>query len=230
MIISTYRPYFAPFSGFFEKMVYCDVMVILDSIQFPFGRSWLTRNRFKNDKGIYWIRVPVWKKGKGVQKINEVKICYEREWTEKTITGLYMAYKNSPYFLEHIDFWEYILNQNIEKLAELNLNIIKYVIDYLNIHVNIVLLSNLGINQKEPNLSIQICKKLGADHFIIQKSAKKYLNIDLFEKEGIEILFFNPNTLVYPQLWGDFIPNLSIFDLIFNCGPKSIDIIKQNVK
>lgn len=226
MIVSSYQPYFAPFPGFFEKILSSEVFVIMDSVQFPLGRSWLTRNRFKNDKGIYWIRVPVWRKGKGLQNISEVRICYDRGWAERTIKGLRMAYKNAPYFSEHIGFWEKILSMGIERLVDLNLKIIHYVMDYLNIRIRPVLLSELGIKKKEPELTICICKSLGAKHFLARKSAKKYLDLREFKKEGIEVIFFNPKTPVYPQLWGDFIPNLSIFDLIFNCGPKTLDIMK----
>ncbi len=228
MIISTYQPYFAPFPGFFKKIMLSDVFVIMDSVQFPLGRSWLTRNRFKNDKGSYWIRIPVWRTGKGIQKINEVRICYEREWKEKVLKGLDMAYKNAPYFLEIIQAWEDILRREPELLLDLNLYLIRYVLDYLGIKKRILLLSELGIEEKEPELSLRICKMLGADRFLAQKSAEKYLDGELFRKEGIELIFFNPRPPIYPQLWGDFIPNLSIFDLLFNCGKKSVEIIKRD--
>ncbi len=229
MIVSAHRPYFAPYPGFFKKVLLSDVFVVLDSVQFPLGRSWLTRNRFKNDKGIYWIRIPVWKTGKGLQKINEVDICYERGWKDKLIKGLTMAYKNAPYFSEIIQIWKDVLEREPKKLLELNLSLIKYVVDYLSIDTKIVLLSELGISAKEPTLSIEICKKLNADSFLAQKSAKKHLSSELFEKENIRLIFFNPNACIYPQLWGEFICNLSVFDLLFNCGPKSAEIIKEKV-
>ncbi len=225
MIVSTCRPYFAPFAGFFEKIMRSDIIVVLDSVQFPLGRSWLTRNRFKNDKGTYWIRVPVWKTGKGLQRINEVEICYERGWTGKTLKGLEAAYKNAPYYLEHMGFWEQLLKQGIKRLTDLNLAIIRYVLDYLKIDTKLILLSELSIEEKEPMLTVNICKSLKADQFLAQKSAKKHLDTELLQREGIEALFFDPGIPVYPQLWGEFIPNLSIFDLMFNCGPMALYII-----
>lgn len=71
MILSTSQPYFSPFPGFFLKAFLSDIFVILDEVQFPMGTTWLTRNRFKNDQGTLWMTVPVWKKGLGLQKINE---------------------------------------------------------------------------------------------------------------------------------------------------------------
>jgi hypothetical protein len=47
----------------------------------------------------------------------------------------------------------------------------------------------------------------------------------LFAAAGISLEFFQPPSPVYPQLWGDFIPNLSAFDLLLNCGPKAKEIL-----
>jgi hypothetical protein len=72
---------------------------------------------------------------------------------------------------------------------------------------------------------IEICKKFGASQFLNQHAAKKYLNEGLFQEAGIELKYFKPPALIYPQLWGSFIPNLSTFDILFNCGPKARDIL-----
>ena len=94
----------------------------------------------------------------------------------------------------------------------------------------LLLLSELGIEEKEPWLTVEICKNLGASRFLMQKGAEKYLSPDTFLKAGVELTFFNPPAPVYPQLWGQFAPDLSIFDLLFNCGPKTLDILASMVK
>jgi len=98
MIISAYQPYFAPFSGFFAKALRSDLLVIMDRVQFPRGTTWLTRNRFKNDQGTLWMTIPVWKKGLGLQKIDEVRICHEGRWARKHLVSLKSAYANAPFF------------------------------------------------------------------------------------------------------------------------------------
>ena len=75
MIITTHQPIFLPWPGFFAKALHADVRVLLDTVQFPLGRSWMTRNRLKSDQGELWLRVPVWKIGKGTQRICDVAIC-----------------------------------------------------------------------------------------------------------------------------------------------------------
>ena len=106
MIISASRPYFAPFPGFFSRLHLADVCVILDSVQFPRGTTWITRNRFKNDQGTLWMTIPVWKKGLGLQNIDEVRICREGSWPRKYPASLKQAYAHAPYLHEHLQFIE----------------------------------------------------------------------------------------------------------------------------
>ena len=226
MILSTNQPYFSPFHGFFYKVYLSDVHVILDTVQFPRGTTWLTRNRLKNNKGTLWITIPVWKKGLGLQKIHEVRICYEGFWIRKHPASIKSAYAKAPYLYEHLDFLEGIFLRGFERLIDINVSIIRYLLKHLGIDRKIVLLSELGLpEEKGSPLLVEICRKMGADHFLAQAPAKKYMDVNLFRESGISLKYFSPPPLVYPQLWGDFIPNLSVFDLILNCGPKARDIL-----
>lgn len=227
MIVSAYQPYFAPFTGFFAKALMSDVFVIMDAVQFPQRSSWLTRNRFKNDQGTLWLRVPVWRTGKGLQKINEVRVCHEGLWKQKALSSLKTAYANAPFFEDHAGFLERVFSKEIESLVDLNLMIIQYLAERFEVRARVVLLSDLGIEAVEPRLSVEIGKKLGASHFLAQKSAAKYLDREAFDGAGVSLRFFNPRPAVYPQLWGQFIPNLSSFDLLFNCGPKAARFLKK---
>lgn len=225
MILSANQPYFFPYPGFFYKAHLSDTFVILDTVQFPQGTTWMSRNRFKSHQGTLWLTVPVWKKGLGLQRINRVKICHEGRWARKHVESLKSAYEKAPYFEDHLEFVERVFSSNIEKIADLNLQIIRYLMDQLRIATKLVLLSELGIEARGDRLLIELCQKLGASHFLAQKGAKKYLNETLFQEGGIKLEYFGPPSPVYPQLWGSFISNLSTFDLMFNCGQKARDIL-----
>lgn len=225
MIISVNQPYFSPFIGFFYKAYLSDSFVILDEVQFPRGTTWISRNRFKNAQGSLWMTVPVKKKGLGLQKINAVRIHHEGRWEKKHLQSLKDAYARAPYFREHLKFLEELFSAKFEKLIDFNMNIIRYLMQQLQINSNVILLSELDIHAKGENLIIAICKKLEASRFLIQKTAKKYLNAESFKAEGIQLTDFRPPSPIYPQLWGEFIPNLSALDLILNCGSKARDIM-----
>jgi len=228
MIISANQPYFAPFSGFFYKAFLSDVLIILDEIQFPHGTTWISRNRFKNDQGPLWLTIPIWKKGLGEQNINQVRSCYEGRWPRKHLESFKSAYGNAPYLVDHLSFIEGLFASRWEKLIDLNLAIIRHLMNCLQIQTRLVLLSELRVKARGTQLLIEICKALGAPAFLAQSQAKKYLEVDLFQKEGIELRFFRYTAPIYPQLWGDFLANLSTLDLLFNCGPKSREILLRH--
>ena len=225
MIIAANQPYFCPFPGFFYKIQLCDIFVILDDVQFPQGTTWITRNRFKNDHGTLWITVPVWKKGLGLQRISDVKICHEDRWQKKHTESLRSAYVHAPYFVEHFEFLKEIFSSTHQTILECNLEITEYLVKLLKIETKILLMSELGINARGNDLLIEVCKTLGGSGFLAQSAAEKYIDEEQFKAAGIRLDYFRYTSPIYPQLWGDFIPNLSAFDLIFNCGPKARDIL-----
>jgi hypothetical protein len=229
MIVSAYQPYFAPFPGFFAKAMHSDILVLMDGVQFPRGTTWLTRNRFKNDQGTFFVTVPFWKKGLGLQKITDVKICYERPWARKFMASLEASYAKAPFFENHLEFLEDVFSDRFERLIDLNVEIIRHLMRHLQIPARVVPLSDLGIKATEPQLTLDVCRKLGASHFLAQRSAGKYLDPTIFKSAGIKLMFFNPRPPVYPQLWGAFIANLSVFDLLFNCGPAACDILRKQL-
>lgn len=128
LILSANQPYFAPFPCFFYKAHMSDIFVILDEVQFPRGTTWLTRNRFKNDQGTLWITIPVWKKGLGLQKIHEVRICHEVSWARKHLASIRNAYAKAPYFADHRHFMEEVFSRKFDRLIDLNLYMINYLI------------------------------------------------------------------------------------------------------
>jgi hypothetical protein len=228
MIVSVNQPYFAPFPGFFHKASLSDVLVILDDVQFPRGTTWISRNRFKNDQGTLWMTIPVWKKGLGLQKIKEVSICYEGRWPRKHLESLKSAYGQSPFFEDHLNFIEEIFTCRCEKLLEVNLKIITYLLDCLHLDTKLVLLSELGISAPGEKLLVEICKHLGASIFLAANQVQKYLDPICFQENGIELRSFRYAAPVYPQLWGPFLANLATFDLVFNCGPKARHILNRH--
>jgi hypothetical protein len=229
MIVSVNQPYFAPYPGFFLKANLSDYFVILDDVQFPRGTTWISRNRFKNDQGTLWMTVPVHKKGLGLQKISDLRICHPGNWGKKHLRSFRNAYAHAPYLHEHLGLMERLLSEQFDRLLEFNMEIIDYILGYLGIDTRLVPMSRLGVTGKGTPLIIEICKALGATQFMVQSSAVGYYHPALFESAGIELISYKKPDYVYPQLWGDFIANLSVLDMMFTCGPKAREIILASV-
>ena len=218
MIVAANQPTFAPYPGFFAKAALADVFVLLDTVQFPRGTTWITRNRFKGPSGGLRLTVPVWKKGLGLQRIRDVRICHDRPWGENLLRTLWNAYRNAPYFRELVYVWEEAVESRCERLLDLNLALIRHLLEVFGIETRLVLLSELDVEAAGDALLIEICQHLGAHTYLAQESAAAYLDGDRFRDAGLALRLFRPPSPVYPQLWGDFLGNLSAFDLVWNCG------------
>lgn len=229
MMVTTHQPIFLPWPGFFYKALRADTMVLLDRVQFPIGRSrsWMTRNRLKSDQGEVWLRVPVWKAGKGKQIIQDVAICDDRNWRRKHLYSVYEQYANAPYLNDYLPALEAIYAHPHDRLVDLNLELIRFLWDALGLQSKLVLQSELGVSGMGTELLVSICQALDADTYVTLPFVEKHLEPERFPASGITFSLPRFHPPIYPQLWGAFRYNLSALDLLFNCGPKSLDIIAQ---
>ncbi len=225
MVLTTHQPIFLPWPGFFFKAMQADVMVLLDDVQFPLGRGWMNRNRLKSDNGMLWLTVPVWKKGRGKQIIRNVRIYNEEDWRKKHLRSILHYYANAPYLDNHYPMIESIYMQKHELLIHLNIDLIRYFWSILGLRTKLILQSELGIFSKGTDLILQICRSLNAGQYITFPIIEKYLDLRQFKSNNIKVNYAQYHPPIYPQLWGDFIYNLSTLDLLLNCGSKSQEII-----
>ena len=210
------QPTYLSWLGYFEIISSTDIYVIFDHVQFE-RKSWQQRNRIKTPQGAIWLSVPV-QKAPLKTPICDIKIDYnngnplKRHW--KTIE---LAYKKAPYFRERKDGFEKIYSRKYVLLRDLNIALIKEVLDILNIKRKIILSSELGLkdeNMEKTEKIINLCKKTGITQLLDSAGAKNIFNKSLFK--DISITFQDYEYPKYSQLWGEFIPQISTIDLIFN--------------
>jgi hypothetical protein len=227
VIVTTHQPIFLPWIGFFYKALLADLVVLLDDVQFARGFTWVNRNRLKCDQGELWLTVPVKKKGRGLQKISDVEVLDEGNWPRRFYQGISQNYVHAPYFADHRAFLKDLMQMRWRKLVELNIAAIYYLAGSLGIGNKVVLQSSLQIQSQGSELLVKITKETGADVYLTPLVSKKYVDENLFTQQGINVQFFNFIPPVYPQLWGEFLCNLSALDLLLNCGGKSLEVIKK---
>jgi len=205
-----------------------DCMVLLDDVQFPRGHGWMNRNRLKNEQGELWLTVPVHKKGRGLQIIRNVEIFNDSNWRRKHLRSLQQNYAHAPYLEQYSSAIEAIYQINHHKLISLNLDLIRFFWQTLSLKTQLHLQSDLGISGKGTDLLIAICQHLQAKSYLTFPVVEKYLDLGKMMRSGIQATFVNFHPPIYPQLWGDFIYNLSTLDLLLICGPKSAEIISKS--
>lgn len=219
------QPTYLPWSGYFCIMKEADVYVFLDNVKFV-PRSWQCRNRIKALKPV-WLTVPVHSNAQS--KIVDVEIDNSKPWRRQHWNALRTSYGKAPYLNVHSSFFKSVYEKEWQKLAALNICIIKYLAEQLNLSPVFLQASTLHLSGKRTSLLLEICKLLKADRYVSSIGAKEYMKEDhaeeLFKNENIKVEFLEYNNPVYSQLFGEFIPELSFVDCLFNCGPKSSEIV-----
>lgn len=231
MIISVHQPQYIPWLGYFDKIARSDCFVFLDCVQYKV-REFQNRNKIRTKDGWIWLTVPVITKGEGRQRICDIKIDNEIAWARQHLKSLESWYAKSEFFDKHIEFFRTIYSREWDKLSELNMHIIEYCLGQLAINTPIHFESELEINGTKTDRIIEICRKLKGDTYLSGSGGKDYLEEDKLVQVGIKLVYQDFKHPVYVQQFmkteADFLPYMSVLDLLFNKGEHSNNILNIN--
>ncbi len=224
MILSAHQIHFMPGLRYFSKMKNSDIFVFLDDVQYE-KREFQNRNKIKTLHGFQYLTVPVITKGRFNQLIKDVEINNTYDWKKEHIKAIETNYSKAKYFKDYFSEILEIYNNNYQKLIEISLKTIDFFKKHFQIKTPFVFSSTLNIDKKSTERLVEICKKLNCDVYLSGVGAKSYLDEGKFKEAGIKIVWQNFEIKEYPQLYGQFIPDLSSVDLILNCGKESINYL-----
>ena len=225
MIAAIHQPQYIPWLGYIDKIDRADVFCFLDNVQYK-KNDWQNRNRIKTTSGWQWLTVPV--RFRFPQRITEVTIDNSVNWGRKHLQALHTNYRKTPFFDQTIEVFQQLYSRQWHSLSELNIEVVHQILSLLEVgDVQTVLASELDVSDDPNDRLIDICRALGCDTYLAGSAGKNYMDIDRFQQHGISVVFQQFSHPAYPQLFGDFISNLSVIDLLFNCGPQSMQIIRE---
>ena len=224
MIVAVHQPQYLPWLGYFDKIDKADVFVLLDTVQFK-KNEWQNRNKIKTAQGWQWLTVPVLYRYP--QLIHEVTINDNVNWQHKQRQAMVSNYKRAPYYEMLEDFLEGIFSHSWQSISQLNGEVVRRLATILGIDTPIYVASDLGEFPQDPDERlIAITKHFGAGTYLAGMGGRGYMNLDIYDKDGIEVIFQDFKHPVYHQLFGDFEPFMSVIDLIFNHGDNSLTILR----
>lgn len=219
------QPGYLPFLGFFKKIESVESFVFLDDVNYSKG-DWDNRNKIRTFENSMWLTVPIL--NNSGKLLNEVEIDYSKDWIYKHKAAIKYNYENCPFFDKYWKGIEKILDKKHRKLLELNMSLINYFISILQISTKTIFSSELEIDSTGSKKLLDICKSLNSDTYISGELGSDYLDLEIFKNENITVKFEKFEHPQYSQKYSKFIPNMSIIDLLFNEGEKSIDILKKS--
>lgn len=217
MTIGIHQPNYIPWIGYFYKIWMSDIFVFLDDAQFE-KNGYADRNSIKTPQGTCYLKVPVELKRGLSTKYNEVRLKDELLWREKQLKTIQMNYKKAPYFGEIYPDIEKLFISGNKELSTFNIHFITTIAEKLNLNTDYKCSSEMDICGSGVNRIIRIVKACGGNVYYSGKGGANYQNEEEYDNEGIKLQYAKFVHPRYPQLWSEFIENLSVLDLLFNCG------------
>lgn len=219
VVAAMHQPNYLPWLGYFDKMRRADAFVLLDSVQYPRGRSVANRNRIRTPNGEALLTVPV-----VVPAGREGKALYtevgfgDGRWKAKHLRSIEQAYQRAPHFGEHYPRLSEIV-EDADSFCELNVALIRWLARAFGIVTPTPRLSELADDGGQKNdLTIAVCRAVGATVYLSGSGARSYNDPAQLARAGIELRYQQFDHPVYPQLGSGFVPNLSAIDLLFTVG------------
>lgn len=226
--IAIMQPTYLPWIGYFDLIDQSDCFVFLESVQFN-KRSWQQRNRIRTARGLEWLTLPVYSKGKYNQLICETKIVMTSSFPDDHLSFIQHNYGKARFFERYYESLRGFLTSASEYLSPLNQSLIIWMSDQFGISTSYVTSSNIDVGGKRGELLAAICHYLEADVYLSTHGSRDYLlnEAQSFTSRSIAIRFHHYEHPSYEQVYAPFIPFASALDLLFNEGNSSLEIIRS---
>lgn len=223
MILTGAQPAYWPWLGLIERISSADVFIWMDSVEHS-RNSFENRNQIKTKNGALWLTVPVLHDSSAL--IKDIQIDNSRNWQKKHYESIRQAYSKTPYFTQYEPFLSDLYSRTWTNLSDLNLHILKWILEELKIDTKIIKMSDGNYQGAKSELILDMCLQLGASRFIFGVHGKDYVDEERFAAAYIAVTyqeFIHPE---YVQPHGNFLPYMAVLDIMCMKGKDSLNVIR----
>ena len=226
------QPYLFPYIGYFQLINAADKFVVYDDVNF-IKQGWINRNRILVQGQPLLFTVPLLNQSSFL-KINEIYINQKLYslWKSKFLITLEQSYKKAPFFKETYELAASVLDTDVtnKSIAVLSLDSIQKVCKYIGIETQFVTSSSIygNDNLKAKNRVLDICFKENSANYINVIGGLELYDKDVFKANGVKLDFIKSLPIEYIQFKNEFIPWLSIIDvMMFNSAEEIKGMLDQ---
>lgn len=220
---------YIPWKGYFDIIGSVDEFIFYDDLQYT-NRDWRSRNKIKTDNGTIWLTIPCGKGGiESGRLICEVELP-QNGWQEKHWRTICQYYKKAKCFSQFKDFFEEIyLGKTHTNLSEFNHSIIKKIsTEIFGFKTKFLDSRDFDLHGVKKERLLELVKKSGATEYLSGPAAKNYVSEKDFDDIGIRLEWMDYSGYPeYPQAFPPFIHEVSVIDLIFNCGYDAVKYLEK---
>ena len=224
MRVAIMQPYVFPYLGYYQLLHAADVFVCFDDVNF-IKKGWINRNRILLNGAPFTFTIPIQGMSQNIT-IRDSHIAPDPAWRIKLLGNLKQGYGRAPFYDTVFPLVEQLIQQASGSIADLAEASIRLVADHLALPVRITRSSALGIAEgvKGQERILQVAKAHGAAHYINPANGAHLYSEERFAQARITLRFLRMEAdLRYPQQGkGDFVPGLSMLDLLMNVPPEGI--------
>lgn len=217
---------YIPWKGYFDLIRAVDEFILFDDMQYT-RRDWRNRNKIKTPNGLLWLSISVQSKGKYFQAIKDTKVS-DPAWNQRHWKTIVTNYSAAPYFSAYKELFEDLyLSPQSDYLSVINKTLIQAIANVLGIQTPISQSMDYAIVDGKTERLVSLCKQVGGTRYLSGPSAKDYIDLNLFEAEGISVQYADySGYLEYSQPYPPFEHGVSILDLLFSVGPDCLQYMK----
>jgi len=227
--VAIMQPYFLPYIGYFHLIKSVDEFVIYDNIQYT-KKGWINRNRILVNGNDKIFTLPIKKDSDYLDvKCRFLADSWEQD-RKKLLNMIKSSYSKSPYFDKIFPIIQDCMLTPETNLFKFILDSLTLLNSYLDINTKITTSSTLDIDHslKSQSKVIAICKNLNASTYVNAIGGQELYSVEDFKNKGLDLKFIKSPPLNYKQHNSEFVPWLSILDvLMFNKRQDIIDYINK---
>jgi len=219
--IAIMQPYFFPYIGYWQLINAVDEYVVYDDVNFIKG-GWINRNNILLNGKAHLVTLPL-ENSSSFKHINEIEVVKNRKMKEKICKTIAAAYLKAPYYKEVYPIIENSLLQD-GIISNIIYDSIIELKKYIGIDTKIVLSSQIDQNREltAEKRVIDIVKNLDGTVYINAIGGQSLYDKQEFKEHGIDLFFIKTNEIIYRQFNNEFVPNLSIIDVLMFNSPEQV--------
>jgi hypothetical protein len=217
MKLAVMQPYFLPYIGYFQLIDSVDLFVVYDDVNY-IKKGWINRNNIQVNGQPHLFSIPLQSASQN-KCINEIEVENGLGWKTSLLKTINLAYKKAPFFDAVFPLLEEIINANEHNLAKYCSNSLQKACNYLQIETKFTVSSEIDKDNtlKGQDKILEICKKYQPEAYINAIGGMELYDKPAFEKANINLQFLKTNAVTYRQFNAEFLPWLSIIDvMMFN--------------
>lgn len=225
--IAIMQPYVFPYLGYFQLLQAVDTFVFYDDVNF-IKRGWINRNRILINGDGKLVTFPC--RGASQNKlINKVGVDTSDKAFQKLLKSFSMAYANAPYYHTVYPLLEQVLTAEYDSIAGLSATSVMTIAKYLGLEKVFQYSSQTYPDSQglpKADRLIHIAKQAGYSDYVNAIGGQAIYEKAYFRTKEVNLYFLEPQLPPYPQFDNEFVPGLSIIDvLMFNSTAKTLKML-----